>query len=419
MKTALEAEPGQIPHDWVVGLALLPYGLVLSSVMIAMPFLLSAHGIAVDRIASVSAAALSPLFWGACLVPTVDTWCSRRTYAVLYVVMAGVATGAALAALASDQVLVMTLLLMVAVLAAVLYVGAVAGWVAQFLPETRRGPVGGWSNAAIVAGGSVGAMALVLLSERVSLQTVGAIAASGVALGAWPLITFPRSERPELRIGQVVSGAVESVLRASTSGGVRLGFLLFLSPAGASAAINLFSGLGRDFAASDSRVIWVTGIGAACASAIGALAGGALGRHFDRRTIYLGAGGLTGACAIAMAFAPHNPLVFTVGVLVYSALFGVMLAAFTALGLELVGTHNPSASTMLGLFLASLNGASAYMTWLDGVGYQWGGITGLLLVDGGSSVTAALGLLAFVRRTHTPSHALQSTSPVESGLRES
>jgi hypothetical protein len=46
----------------MVGTAALPFGLVIGFTMTALPFILTGAGITVDRIAGVSAAAMSPLF---------------------------------------------------------------------------------------------------------------------------------------------------------------------------------------------------------------------------------------------------------------------------------------------------------------------------------------------------------------------
>jgi hypothetical protein len=68
-------------------------------------------------------------------------------------------------------------------------------------------------------------------------------------------------------------------------------------PAASVAATNLFSGLGKDFAASPERVIWATGAGVALFSSIGALLGGYLADRVDRKTLYLSGGALAGLCS--------------------------------------------------------------------------------------------------------------------------
>jgi predicted MFS family arabinose efflux permease len=117
----------------------------------------------------------------------------------------------------------------------------------------------------------------------------------------------------------------------------------------------------------------------------------------DRGTLYMTGGALSGAVALALAFSPHTASVFIAGVLIYNSVAGLCYAAFSALGLQLVGTRNPTASTQLALFAAASNAAVVYMTWADGQGYRMFGIRGLFLVDGIAAIGAAIPLLIFLR----------------------
>ena len=161
--------------------------------------------------------------------------------------------------------------------------------------------------------------------------------------------------------------------------------------------MNLFSGLGKDFAASPERVILTTGAGVALFSCIGTLVGGYLADRVDRKTLYLSGGALAGLCSVSLAMLPRTETTFIAGVLVYNGIAGICYAAFSALSLELAGIGNPTAATQMGLFWAATNGAIVYMTWSDGQGYRLFGIRGLFLVDGLAGLLASAGLLIFLR----------------------
>ncbi len=88
-----------------------------------------------------------------------------------------------------------------------------------------------------------------------------------------------------------------------------------------------------------------TGRGAAVTTTIGAIMGGYIADRVDRGVLYLGGGTLTGLCALWMAANPHTQATFTAGVLAYNCLAGVCYAAFSALGLQLVGVRNPTAAS--------------------------------------------------------------------------
>jgi len=102
-----------------------------------------------------------------------------------------------------------------------------------------------------------------------------------------------------------------------------------------------------------------------------------------------------GVCALVLAFTPHVPWAFILGALIYNGFAGMVYAAFNALGWQLVGHKSPVASTQLGLFSASINGAIVYMTWLDGQGFKFFHLRGLLLTDGLASLAAAGLLFSF------------------------
>jgi hypothetical protein len=120
-------------------------------------------------------------------------------------------------------------------------------------------------------------------------------------------------------------------------------------------------------------------------------------RRLYRGVLYISGGILAALCALAMAATPHTQTAFAVGVLAYNGMAGLCYAAFSALGLQLTGTRNPTAATQLALFAAATNGAIVYMTWADGQGFRLFGVRGLLLVDGLAALGGAIPLLLFLR----------------------
>ena len=283
-------------------------------------------------------------------------------------------------------------------LCVVLQNSAVVGWMTEFVPDERRGKVGGWQNAANLGGGAAGSMLVMSLARSLTIANVAGIMTALVLVSSLFLLWFPRPAKPKLAMTEIFGGTFRSIVRTSRQPNVLLGFLIFLLPAGSVAAVNLFSGLGRDFAANPARVIWVTGAGVALCSSIGALLGGYLADRVDRKTLYLIGGALAGMCSVSLALLPHTETNFIAGVLAYNTVAGVIYAAFSALGLELVGIGNPTAATQFALFAAATNGAIVYMTWADGRGYQFFGTRGLFLVDGLAGMLASAGLLIFLRR---------------------
>lgn len=378
-------------------MGMLPFGLVVGFVITALPFLLSKSGVSVDRIASVSAVAMSPTFWAFLVTPLVDVGFTRRTYSFALAVASAACLGMAICLFSPGRLVLFTALVLSAELTIVLQGSAVNGWTSEFVPDEERGKVGGWINAANLGGGALGSMVVMLCASWLPFRTLGMMTAGAVVASTLFLLRFPKPANPQLGLRQIFGGTLRSVVETSRQPQVLTGFLLFLAPASCVAAINLFSGLGNEFHASPQWVTWTTGAGAAATSAFGAILGGYIADRVDRGVLYISGGILAGLCALAMAATPHTQAIFTAGVLAYNGIAGVCYAAFSALGLQLVGTRNPTAATQLALFSSATNGAIVYMTWADGQGFRLFGIRGLLLVDGLAAIGAAIPLLLFLR----------------------
>ena len=384
---------GKIPSTWIVGLAMFPFGLVVGFTITALPFLLTHLGAHLDEVAAVSATVMTPTFWGFLLQPLMDTGLTRQAYAWITATGAAICVATALFLLSPGHLGPMTVLLLLGELSIVLYSGAVGGWTAQFTPDHLRGSVSGWTNVANLGGGALGSMAVMALVPHIALRWLGLGLGVIIILGTLPVLVFPEARKSSFRFRQIFTNTLKTTWRACKTRQVLIGFCLFLVPASAEAAINLFSGMGNDFHTSTSTVIWVTGAGCAITASLGALAGGYVADRFSRGFLYLGAGLITSVVSLIMALSPHTPLNYILGVLLYNGLAGVSYAAFNALGYQLVGQDSPVASTQLGLFAAATNFAIDYMTWADGLGFKHFGARGLLLTDSLASMVSAILLL--------------------------
>ncbi len=378
-------------------MTMLPFGLVAGFSMTSLPFLLTKIGVSVDHVASVSALVMSPTFWAFLVTPIVDVGLTRRTWAFLTALVAACCVGSAVWVISPSRLPIFSGLLLLGMLAIVLYGSALGGWQASFLPDSMRGKVAGWANAANLGGGALGAMIFLELAEKLSFKVVGVVFAGLCFLPALLLFALPVPAKPELETREVFTQSWRKAWEACRRRECLIGFVLFLSPTACVAATNLFSGLGKDFQTGSQQVIWVTGAGCSIASAIGSVAGGFLADRINRGVLYILGGIGASVFALCMAFSPHSAPSFTYGVLAYNLAAGVCYAAFSALGFQLVGKDNPVASTVLGLFAAASNGAIVYMTWLDGVGYRFFSARGLLCVDAGMSLLAAVPLFWLVR----------------------
>lgn len=404
------ASAARVPPSWIVGLALFPFGLVVGFTITALPFLLTRQGIPLGRVASTSAFVMSPTFWGFLICPVLDTGLTRRAYCWILAIASAVCVALALGMLTPTRLGFSSVLLLIAELGMVMYGNAANGWMAEFLPDNRRGSVAGWTNVANLGGGAAGSMAVMALAPHFRMQWIGLGLAACIVLGVLPTIVFPPSRKSSFRFRQVFTETLKATWAASRKRECLVGFALFLAPVGACAGINLFAGLGPNFHVSESVVVLVTGAGAAIATSAGALAGGYAANHVNRGYLYLGAGcGIIGVSLI-LALTGHTFAAFLAGVLVYNALTGVVYAAFNSLAFQLVGQKSAVASTQLGLFTAAINAAVVYMTWADGRGFKHFGVRGLFLVDALASAAAMIPLLLLVRRQLGRARLQESTA---------
>jgi MFS family permease len=300
--------------------------------------------------------------------------------------------------LSPDRLGAATILLLLGELSIVLFGAALFGWQTEFVPERMRGMVGGWTNVANLGGGALGSLAVMSLATRVDARWIGLGLMGAIIVGLLPALSFPLPHRSKFRLKQIFADAMKATWQASRQRESLVGFALFLAPASSLAAINLFSGVGKDFHASDHTVILVTGAGCAISASIGSLLGGWASQRFNRGYVYLLSGMVGALCGLTVAFLPHAPANFVWLALAYNGAAGASYAAFTSLCLQLVGHESPVASTQLGLFSSSTNGAIVFMTAADGLGYRHFGVRGLLLTDGLASLAAAIPLLFLVRR---------------------
>lgn len=385
------------PRAWLFGIAAMPYGSFSGVVAIALPYLLRKSGMAVEGIASVEALVQAPSIWYVLWAPVVDIKFRRRTWIVLLSVASGVSTAAALVLTMQASFRAATVLFVVASAINQPVSSALGGLAAVVMPDDRRGRAAGWSQAGIVSAGvATGALAVWLgdgAAASVVPLVVGTliVAPSLAALAvAEPL---PQRSSRLARIRRVRDDLLAAVKRRD----VWLGIAFFLSPVGAGALINLFSGVAADYHASSSAIIGVAALGGAMV-VCGALAGGAMLDRIDRWLAYPVVGLLTGASVVAMCFAPLTPLTYLIDAVVYALLTGFAYAAFMALALELVGSKTHAGGTLFTLFTAAVNAPVVYMLRLDGVGHAHFGVRGMLAFDGIANGLFGIILLIMLRR---------------------
>jgi MFS transporter, PAT family, beta-lactamase induction signal transducer AmpG len=385
----------QLP-PWAMGLAIAPLGFYYGFISTAMPILLSAKGVSVDEISKISFRAFSPSFWAFLLCPILDVRFSKRTYAVVCAAIAAVCLGAS--TLLTGNLTAFTIVLTVGCAATVIFGNAHQGWMPDVIEDEHYSQVGGTSNIAnLGAAGSFAALAVAVV-RMTSAGTAAWVLGALVMAPTVMLFFIPLPAKPTRGVADVFGNFFRDLYRVCRTKKCLLGLMCFLSPTACFALANLFSGLGRDFHASEWWVTALNGPLVAVVCSTGCLVGIWFCGRFPRRTVYVVTGFGGAAAALSMIWLPHTLMVFVGGVLVYNFFQGINYTAFSSFSFEIIGPGNPLAGTQIALLAAAANVPISYMTRVDGHFYGRHGLTGMFGVDAVSSIVVGSLLLLLFRR---------------------
>jgi PAT family beta-lactamase induction signal transducer AmpG len=308
----------------------------------------------------------------------------RRTWILLAASVAGVCSALAILLIHSSLAGVKVMLFIAGAVGSL--ISSANGALFTFLQPSVRGRASGWYQAGNLGGGTLGGGLAIWLADRVSLPL---LALSSIALIALPAAAaFLIEELPAQRraLAPLFADLFRDLKDVLMSHRTWLGLVFFLSPVGSAAVGNLISGLGPDYHAPASEVMWISGIAGGLLSALGSFAGGYVCDRMNRMLAYALSGALGSVCAFYLAFAPPSAWTYGLGYSGYALAAGFAYAVFTALVLEVLGRRRHAAGTAYSLFVATGNVPILYMTWLDGVAYKHGAVVGgavkgLMLMD--------------------------------------
>ena len=379
-------EPRPAP-GWLYGVVTIPFGVASGFAQFAAPFLFGRIGMPLSEINQYAALFLLPAAWQFLWAPIIDVGPRRKHWLV---VMAALGAACLFAAIRMPLPADKTWFVRFAVAAQVftgLTGACTGGLMATTLPDERRGRAGGWSNAGNLGGAALGGgVIMYCVSHGVSASTIGFLAAAMTFLPALAVFLIDEPARVAASVRDVFSSMLKSVGKTIVSRAGITGILICASPVGTAALLNVFSGMGPEYGASENTVTFVTGFMGGLVTAVGALVGGTICDRIPRRVAYLGAGGLTAICGLAMSMFPMNAQTYTIGATIYLFITGLCYAAFSALVLEVVGNAGPSASTQYTLFTAAGNQAISYTNIIDGKGADRWGTRGMLRTDAAANV---------------------------------
>jgi PAT family beta-lactamase induction signal transducer AmpG len=378
----------RLPPTWLMGLTNAPFGLTGGFCAVIIPELLAAHGIPAGHVAAIAAAILSPGFWIFAVSPMLDAWLSRRTYALIFGTLTAIAVAFTVAH--PGRPALVEAVMIPGFAAAMLYQGAVGGWMGSLINKQEDSRLGIWFS---VSNLGAGGLMMVLAGELISRLTP---AQAGTLMGAailLPMLLFvvipspPAQRRPARESFGRFNRELASLLKQRH---ILIALTLFLFPAASFALTNVLGGTGSDFFASERTVSLFAGIGSCAAGIVGSFLLFPLARRFPLRPLYLAIGIVGAVFTLSLITLPRAPWSFGVAITGENLFQALAFATGNAITFEVIGPENPFAATLFTLLTAATNLPITYMQFLDGRGYDWRGLSGTFLTDAAISIAACL-----------------------------
>jgi MFS transporter, PAT family, beta-lactamase induction signal transducer AmpG len=384
-------KPGRAaPPIWLMGLSNASFGLYGGLAFFAIPQMLATQHVSEARIAGITAAALSPNFWAVIFGPMLDVRFSRRWYATL---LAGLASLLAVIALTNlNHLFILEFALVAGSAAAILSTTALGGWLSSVVRKEDETQLSAWYNFAYIA--SMGLIMVVAgelvrnLPRAVAAGLVGAI----IFLPTTIFLFIP-APGPDRRLaGESFAQFSREVLLLVRRREVLITLLLFLLPCGSFALTNMLGALGSDYHASPRMVSLAGGLGAIVPGMVGSLLFPLLAKWMPLRLLYLANGAVGGLFTLSLLVLPHAPWTFAAALLGEFLFQAISYTGTVALSFEAIGQNNPLAATTFTFLIAATNVPVAYMLYLDGRAYSFGGVRSSFAVDAIISIVVCVSI---------------------------
>lgn len=132
----------RLPPVWLLGMTNATFGLTSGFVIVTLPEILAAQGVPGGHIAAITSIIVSPAFWAFLIAPMLDVRFSRRSYAMIFGLVAAIAT--AFVVMHHHNLTAVEVVMTGGYLAASLYQGAVGGWTGSLISREQASTLGIW-----------------------------------------------------------------------------------------------------------------------------------------------------------------------------------------------------------------------------------------------------------------------------------
>jgi PAT family beta-lactamase induction signal transducer AmpG len=379
-----------------MGLANLPFGLFGGMALMTVPQLLAARSVPEPIIASITGVAMIPTFCGFLLAPILDVHFSRRTYTLLFGVLAA---AMAFVALTRSDLTSLTVALIVGMLCANLNYNALGGWLGGIVTKGDEGKLGAGFTIGNIGGFGVGAMAIAVY--RALPQPFGALAVSmAIAAPLLMLAWIPAGVRGRGSAQENFATLGRDLVALVKRPAILRILFLFCLPASSFALTNILGGVGSEFGAGE-RFVAVTAVtGVTFAGIVGSLLIPGVIKRVPPRFLYLAIGTTGAVFTLALLGLPRTPAVFALALVGQNIFQSAAFATEATINFRSIGESNPLAATQFAFLQAATAFPITYMQVVDGQGYRVGGLAGMFITDSALSLLACAILLPLVLYWH-------------------
>lgn len=369
----------RVPPAWVLSIPVATFGLVAGFIIVTLPQMLAELKVPGGHIATAVAVITSPGFWVFLLAPFLDVRFRRRTYALVFGLLAVCAT--AFTVLYHPAKVEIEVVMTIGYLSLALYGAAVGGWTGALIEKEQNSKLGAWNTIFNICSGGLGVLLSGYFTQHFSPNHAAALV---FVIFLAPMAAFffiPAPPPDDVIASESFLRFGREVISLFSRRNVLVALLMFTLPSASFALTNTLGGWGQDFHTSPGMVSFFGGVGAMLAGVVGSFLVPPIAKKFPLRPMYL-AVGIIGACfTLSLLLLPRVPGTYGLAFLGENIFQAAAFATSYAIIYEVMGKGNPLAATIFAVLTNALNLPIVYMEVVDGRGYDWHGVAGAFTAD--------------------------------------
>lgn len=369
----------RVPPAWLLSIPIATFGLVAGFIIVTLPQILAAQDVPGGHIAVAVFVITSPGFWVFLLAPFLDVRFRRRTYALVFGLLAVFAT--AFTVLYHPSKLEIEAVMTIGYLSLALYGAAVGGWIGALIDKEENSKLGAWNTIFNICSGGLGVLISGYATQHLSPDHAAVLV---FVIFLAPMLAFffmPAPPPDDTLASESFLRFAREIVSLFKRREVLVALLLFTLPSASFTLTNTLGGWGKDFHASPGLVSIIGGVGGMLAGIVGSFLIPPIAKKFPLRPMYLAVGIIGAAFTLGLLLLPRVPGTYGLAFLGENIFQAAAFTTAYAIIFQVIGKGNPLAATTFALLTSAMNFPIGYMEIADGHGFDWHGVTGAFIVD--------------------------------------